>query len=150
YIPKPFKASQLISVIAKAAGREIRFSEKRISPAEPERGKETGVTDLTYLEKFCGGDKEKMQKYITMFLASAPMLIEKINGALNDRDLQEIASQVHGHKTRFIMMGMQGSKNLADIIERQCREEVKPEEISENVMNLVQQIDKAISELQLT
>ena len=36
YVPKPFKVSQLISVIAKANGREIRFVEKSILEIENE------------------------------------------------------------------------------------------------------------------
>ncbi len=147
YIAKPVKASQLISVIAKATGREIRFSEKKNIQTVPGRKKDSHVSDLAYLTKFCENDNLRMQKYIAMFLASAQPLIEKINTAMDHEDLQEIASQVHGHKTKFIMMGMQDVKNLADIIEMQCREGKNPGEVRENVRNLTQQIGEAISEL---
>ena len=64
-----------------------------------------------------------MQKYIDMFLASAPSLIENLKASLNNNDCHEIASQAHGHKAKLIMMGMNEAKELAAKIEMQCRQE---------------------------
>jgi len=147
YIPKPVKASQLISAIAKATGREIRFMAQGIPSAEHETEKNTVATDLAYLTKFCEGDKQRMQKYIDIFMVSAAPLIEKISVALENEDYKEIAVQVHGHKTKFIMMGMMEAKNLADGIEKQCREEPVPAEVKESVLRLIQNIRVAITEL---
>ncbi|MBK7036119.1 MAG: Hpt domain-containing protein [Bacteroidetes bacterium] len=88
-----------------------------------------------------------MQKYINMFIASAPVLIEKLNTALVGNDLEEIASQVHGFKTKWIMMGMTASKGLAQIIEQQCRGKEQDISVKENVLKLIEQIQVATKEL---
>ncbi|MEI6173476.1 MAG: tetratricopeptide repeat protein [Bacteroidota bacterium] len=163
FIPKPFTASQMIKGIAEAlkiplkyssqvqgCEREISQAEKTMTPTEPEMEKNGRVTDMTYLRKFCENDDARMQKYIAIFLDSAHPLIDKINAATENNDFKEIASQVHGHKTRFIMMGMHGTKALADQIEQQCREEGNPELIRKNVSDLLKQIQAAVLELRAT
>ena len=110
YVPKPFKKAQLISAIARATGREMKFTVIKTDAVDREKENHSSVSNLSYLEKFCEGDKMLMQKYINMFIASAPVLIEKLNTALLNNDLEEIASQVHGFKTKWIMMGMTESK----------------------------------------
>jgi signal transduction histidine kinase/DNA-binding NarL/FixJ family response regulator len=146
YIPKPFKASQLISVIAKVTQREIRFSVKSI-PGVKNETENDKVTDLGYLKEFCEGDKERMQKYIVMFLASAPYIIDYINIALNNKDYPEIVSQMHGNKTKLVMMGMNKTKDLAAEIEMRCREGKSPDDLKEKVLTFVKQIQKAVTEL---
>jgi hypothetical protein len=148
YIPKPFKASQLISVIARVAQREIRFSEKSI-PVMKNEIENDKVTNLGYLKEFCEGDKIRMQKYIDMFLASAPYIIDYINIALNNKDYPEIAGQVHGNKTKLIMMGMNEAKDLAAKIEVQCREGINPNDLEEKVLTFIKQIEKAVTELKV-
>src|SRR5690606_23108062 len=68
YVPKPFKASQLFSTIAKVTGRTMKYIEKPENEIEKVEKTVTSATtqytDLSYLEKFCEGDKAKMQKYI--------------------------------------------------------------------------------------
>lgn len=88
-----------------------------------------------------------MQKYITMFTASAPILIDKLTTALLVNDFEEIANQVHGYKTKWIMMGMTASKSLALIIEQQCREKEPDKSVKENVVKLIEQMQTATSEL---
>lgn|GEM_PF-215251 len=155
YVPKPFKTFQLISAIAKAAGRESPSKSPRSgdlpvrkATLPPTMGAGGGlITNLSYLEKFCEGDKERMQKYIRMFLDSAPSLIEKVNSALEKNEFEEIANQIHAYKTKWIMMGMKESKDLAHKIEMQCREKSVNGETKENILNLVNQIQDAIGEL---
>ncbi|MGA3015377.1 MAG: response regulator, partial [Bacteroidales bacterium] len=149
YIPKPFKSSQLISVIAKVARREIRFSEKS-TPGIKNETDNNKVTDLRYLKEFCEGDKIRMQKYIDMFLASAPYIIDYINIALNNKDYPEIVSQVHGNKTKLVMMGMNEAKDLAAEIEVQCKEGKSPDDMEEKVLTFVKQIEKAVMELNIS
>ena len=64
-----------------------------------------------------------MQKYINMFTASAPILIKKLTTALLNIDFEEIANQVHGYKTKWIMMGMNDARDHALKIEMACRKE---------------------------
>ncbi len=123
YIPKPFKTSQLISAIAKATGREIKFLEKNNVELDNNAETNNWVIDLSYLEEFCEGDNERIKKYINIFLQSSPLLTEKLNAALKENNFEDIASRVHGFKTKCIMMGMDDAKELAVSIEYQCRKE---------------------------
>ena len=149
FIPKPFTAAQLIKGVAEALNIPLRYAESEKSsnlPAIAEK-KET-VTNLTYLEKFCEGDHMRMKKYIGMFLAAVPEFREKLLNAIESGDQAEIATQIHGFKTKWIMMGMHDTKILADNIEKQCREGNNQNEATANVMKLLRQIELAISELQ--
>ena len=147
YVPKPFNTSHLISAIAKAAGREIRFSVSEIPPVSSIETSISSVTDLTYLEKFCEGDKIRMQKYIDMFLNSTPGFINKILIASDTVNLKEIATQMHGYKTKFLMMGMKDAKDLAAETELQCEQGNTPDLVILNVRKIIQQVETASREL---
>jgi signal transduction histidine kinase/CheY-like chemotaxis protein/HPt (histidine-containing phosphotransfer) domain-containing protein/Tfp pilus assembly protein PilF len=147
YIPKPFKASQLIIGIAQVLNVALKVKKKNES-GNIEPGTLTGsVTDLEYLDKFCEGDKERMKKYIEMFLASAPTFLEKINIALINNDFLEIADQMHGYKTRFLMMGMKEAKTLAAEIEMNCRQEYNSVSVNETLQKVINQVEIAVKEL---
>ena len=148
-IPKPFTATQLIRGVAEALNIPLRYSvPEKSSARQPVPDKKERVTDLTYLEKFCEGDPLRMKKYIGMFLAAVPGFTEKLLTALESADHAEIATQIHGFKTKWVMMGMHDTKILADNIENQCREGNNLNEVSAKVMNLLRQLELAISELQ--
>ena len=147
YIPKPFNASQLIRGIAEVMDIEIRntlITKERKDAKSSDHGK---ITDMSYLHNFCEGNEEKMQKYITMFLTSAPVLAEKINTALAADDFTEAADQLHGFKTKFIMMGMKNTGNLSLILEQKCRSESKSATIHSDFKILLMEIEHAVNEL---
>ena len=89
-----------------------------------------------------------MQKYIKMFLDSAPALIEKVNAAITINDFEEIANQVHGYKTKWIMMGMTDAKELALRIEQECRQDLRGPSLERDIEMLILQIRQAMTELQ--
>ncbi len=74
-------------------------------------------------------------------------MIEKVNLALAKNDSGEIASQVHGFKTKWIMMGMNDVKEMALKIEKQCHEEKSVNGARENILALLNQVEKGINEL---
>ncbi|MFZ4572672.1 MAG: Hpt domain-containing protein [Bacteroidales bacterium] len=140
---------QLIKAIADALTIPLRdaMSEKP-SVQHPLPHKKETVSDLTYLEKFCEGDHLRMKKYIGMFLDAGPGFREKLLTALESANYTEIATQIHGFKTKWVMMGMHETKILADNIEKQCREEYSLNKVTANVIKLLRQIELATSELQ--
>lgn len=147
YVPKPFKTSQLVGAIAKACGREIRYTIQQTSSFTSEKIQKTGITDLSYLEKFCDGDQIRMKKYIKMFLDSAPALIEKIETARQTGNFEDIPVQIHAYKTKWIMMGMNETKDLALTIENQYATLPPDSSASDNLDKLIQNIRLAIKEL---
>jgi CheY-like chemotaxis protein len=147
YIPKPFNASQLIRGIAEVLDIKIRTLEKTIEEKETGSSGKGMVTDMSFLRTFCEGDGEKMQKYVNMFLQSAPVLLEKVNTALAADDFTSVADQLHGFKTKFIMMGMKNSGSLSLILEQQCRSNSKPSTIHSDINGLLRHVELAVSEL---
>jgi len=88
-----------------------------------------------------------MQKYIGLFTSTVPELVKRLGTALSEKDFAEIANQVHSYKTKWIMMGMKETKDLALKIELQCREENPGGSVEENIATLIAQIETAASEL---
>jgi CheY-like chemotaxis protein/HPt (histidine-containing phosphotransfer) domain-containing protein len=149
YVPKPFKTEELLTAIARATGREIRFAGAEKQPQEEGTVNQGVVTDLAYLTRFCEGDKEKMQKYIDMFLSSVPAFIQKMEVASGAGDAKEISRQVHAYKARFMMMGMRQAQDLAADIELQCEQEENADQVWTKVQEMVQQVENAVMELKL-
>lgn len=148
YVPKPFRTSQLFATIAKLTNRELKF----LQPiSQSPRSAPTNTfqhIDLTYLKNFCENNEAKMQKYINIVLDSIPAFVEKLNTAQSENNFEEIASQVHAFKTKFVMMGMEEAKLLAAQLELDCRSE-NPEQraIDKNTKALIRIILTAEKEL---
>jgi signal transduction histidine kinase/CheY-like chemotaxis protein/HPt (histidine-containing phosphotransfer) domain-containing protein len=149
YIAKPFKTQDLIAEIAKVLNIKLRVleSNKDKIKNKPVIIKSKKFTDLTYLSRFCKGDQEKMNRYVSLFLKSAPQLAETILKAIEEKDLETIANQVHGFKTRWVMMGMEETKELAMKLEDQCRKDEDLKKIQNNVKVLLKYVNIAILEL---
>ena len=145
YIPKPFSTQQIIAGIAQVLN--ISLKAKKEANINGDTIPSAGITNMDYLEKFCEGDPIRMKKYIIMFTSSAPGLIEKINTALSTKDFEEIANQVHAFKTKWIMMGMTETKDLAITLEHLCREGNEEEIIRNTVEILIGKVEAAIKEL---
>ena len=145
YIPKPFKAYQLIGEIAEVLNITMR-KVKRVQKIK-EIPKSDEITNLAYLKNFCERDKDRIKKYIDMFIKSAPQVVEKINLAINDNDFEDVANHVHGFKTKCMMMGMAETKDLANSIEILCREQSDEEIIKDKVIKLIANIELALNEL---
>jgi len=107
------------------------------------------TTNLAFLEKFCEGDRVKMQKYIQMFLDAAPLFNSKIIEALAAEDYLTIANQVHGFKTKLTMMGMAESKDLGNKIELICRAEKTDHRVQADIEIFLAQIMEAVKDLKL-
>jgi HPt (histidine-containing phosphotransfer) domain-containing protein len=91
-----------------------------------------------------------MVKYIGMFLDSVPVFIARLKDALAANDPAEIATQVHGYKTKWVMMGMDRAKNLATGVEQQCREGAAASEVRTKVETLISMAESAKIELKRT
>jgi CheY-like chemotaxis protein/HPt (histidine-containing phosphotransfer) domain-containing protein len=148
YVPKPFKTHQLISCIAKLANRELKFVETKssIQVAIPIEG--NGSTDLLYLSEFCEGDDIKIRKYINIFLSSAGSLVADLKAAVDENNFDEIASRLHGFKTKFVMMGMDEAKEIAMNVELGCRNDSSDKmRIIQDTSTIIELTEQAINQL---
>lgn len=152
YISKPFKSAQLIKGIAKTLNIQIRTTSddlRRQQVYVKPLSQKSGITNLNYLSSFCEGDKERMKKYIRMFIESADGFIHKTEMALLKKDYIELADLVHSYKTKWIMMGMNETKEMANQIEKQCREQSLGLTFNEDIAILIEHIRLATGELSL-
>jgi hypothetical protein len=154
YVPKPFKASQLIQAIANVTGKQLKTESRNPAPDSPRDTRNSKLQtsdslDLTYLKNFCEGDEARMKKYTSMFLESIPPFKEKLEQAVAENDFEEIAKQVHAMKPKFIMMGMREAQTLAVQIESDIRESNQQHLFNpaiRRIMLICDQAEKVISE----
>jgi signal transduction histidine kinase/CheY-like chemotaxis protein/HPt (histidine-containing phosphotransfer) domain-containing protein len=148
YVPKPFKPSQLFATIAKHTNREMKFAQNRSLEHTTVTATGSLYIDLSYLKTFCENNEARMQKYINIVLDSVPAFVNKLTLAQSENDFEEIASQVHGFKTKFGMTGMHEARRIAAQLELDCRAEIKePVTIREKTTELIHIISTAEEQL---
>lgn len=76
------------------------------------------LTDLTFLQTFTGGNKDKIAKYVNMFLQACPEQLAKMNSLLADGDYAGIRATAHALKPQITYMGMKTGEVLIKEIEQ--------------------------------
>ncbi len=79
--------------------------------------------DLTYLERFCKGDRSRMEKYMQMYLQGAPDLFAKLSSLFEAGDAEGLAVAAHSLRPQVNYMGAQGLFDLLTSIEQVARTE---------------------------
>jgi HPt (histidine-containing phosphotransfer) domain-containing protein len=79
--------------------------------------------DLSFLERFCHGDRSRMAKYIHLYLAEAPALFAELQQAANDQDAAQVASTAHNLRPMMHQMGAQRLMDLLTTLEERAKEE---------------------------
>jgi HPt (histidine-containing phosphotransfer) domain-containing protein len=81
------------------------------------------ITDLAYLERFCKGDRSRMEKYIHMYLHGAPELFAKLDVLLTAGDAESLAVAAHSLRPQVNYMGAERLFDLLTSIEQLARGE---------------------------
>lgn len=149
YIPKPFKAHELIIGIAEVLDIELKFQNEKENLTMDDRPsvRNDNATNLDYLREFCDGDEDKMQKYINLFLNSSSKFISELELFVSNNDVESIANHVHGFNTKLTMMGMKSSKTKSVKIENCLRREGSLAEVSELIQELIKDVQNGSAEL---
>lgn len=128
YVSKPFQTDELllkIASLAGEAGQKVREQEKpnNTQPAAPAMPQVPDkVTDMHFLRQFAGGNTEKMQKYIGMFLENGPRLLTSIEQGLEAKDYQAIKIAAHSMKPQLSYMGVKEEVSHIFLIEQTAGE----------------------------
>lgn len=154
YVPKPFKAWQLINTIAEVTGRERTSGSapKNNTPAPIEIEESTAydnngeVTNLGYLSKFCEGDEKRMHKYIKVYLNALPAFYKNVDAAMANKDFTELALHVHSFKPKWMMMGMKETNERGIRIDQMCK--AQNEKAFEDLTKLLQEVRQSVTELE--
>jgi len=88
------------------------------------------MIDLSFLNNFTHGDKNKMSKYICMYLKNAPGIFESMKNDIRTRDWESLAINAHSLKPQAEFMGIANLKEGLQEIEDNARK------------NITQNIDK--------
>ncbi|MBK6830927.1 MAG: Hpt domain-containing protein [Flavobacteriales bacterium] len=81
------------------------------------------AVDLEYLERFCKGDRSRMEKYIRMYLDASPGLFADLAAKAGSGDAEGLAVAAHSLRPQVNYMGAQGLFDTLTTIEGLARAE---------------------------
>ncbi|RQO31716.1 hypothetical protein DBR32_07155 [Taibaiella sp. KBW10] len=136
YISKPFQTEELLLKMShQLENRALVAQQESQAPKESENSASKKlhlpdqVTDMQFLKQFTGGNVEKRNKYISMFLDNCPKLINQINQALDHKDYPVMKIAAHSLKPQMSYMGIKEEVSNIYLIEHaaaEAQQEVLP------------------------
>ena len=156
YISKPFHEDELILKMdevmkdAPADGsakkeEPVVVVVKKEEPALPPMPEK--VTDMQFLRQLTGGNNEKMQKYIGMFLDNAPKLLDNIDKGMENRDFPTVKIAAHSLKPQLSYMGVKEDVSKIFMIEQSAGSSAHFDSLPALIANLKRLCTKAFEEL---
>ena len=156
YISKPFHEDELILKMDEvmkdapadgSAKKEepvvvVVKKEEPVLPPMPEK-----VTDMQFLRQLTGGNNEKMQKYIGMFLDNAPKLLDNIDKGMENRDFPIVKIAAHSLKPQLSYMGVKEDVSKIFMIEQSAGSSAHFDSLPALIANLKRLCTKAFEEL---
>jgi HPt (histidine-containing phosphotransfer) domain-containing protein len=156
YISKPFHEDELILKMDEvmkdapadgSAKKEepvvvVVKNEEPALPPMPEK-----VTDMQFLRQLTGGNNEKMQKYIGMFLDNAPKLLDSIDKGMENRDFPTVKIAAHSLKPQLSYMGVKEDVSKIFMIEQSAGSSAHFDSLPALIANLKRLCTKAFEEL---
>ncbi len=153
YISKPFHEDELLLKMD-AVMTDAPVEPKREEPIVVVKKEEPQlptlpdkVTDMQFLRQLTGGNAEKMQKYIGMFLDNAPKLLDSIDKGLAARDFGTVKIAAHSLKPQLSYMGVKEDVSKIFLIEQSAGSSAHYDAIPPLVANLNRLCAKAFEEL---
>ena len=149
YISKPFNADELIMKMDAVMGsnelvgknKKPEVKEEQLPPLPDQ------VTDMHFLKQFAGGNKDKMQKYVGMFLENAPKLLDSIERALAAKDYPTVKIAAHSLKPQLSYMGVKEDVSKIFMIEQVAGSSAHFDVLPTLFANLKRLCSKAFEEL---
>jgi signal transduction histidine kinase/CheY-like chemotaxis protein len=157
FVPKPFTRDELMGSIVKFY-QNPNPSEKKISPKSNTITEESTihhdtklnnhVTDLAFLAEFAEGNKDRMKKYIQLYLKLLPDNILKITAANEAANHPELVKVIHAMRPHLKYMGMENASQIAALIEQNIREVTNLEQIEEMANKILHDCKQSKLELE--
>ena len=79
------------------------------------------LVNLSFLEKFTGGNQSKIKRYISMYLATAPDILERMKQNLDAENWSDLAINTHSLTPQTDFMGIVTLKNKLIEIENNLK-----------------------------
>lgn len=160
YVAKPFHTDELLLKMAQVVEHKVLQSEKSKPAATPTQTAAPTpppapaltplpdkVTDMNFLKQFTAGNKEKMNKYIGMFLENAPKLLASIDDGLKAKDFTAIKVAAHSMKPQLSYMGVKEEISHIFLLEQTASEAAHVDHLLPLITELKRVCDKAFEEL---
>lgn len=148
YVSKPFHVDELLLKMAKViSGAPIAEPKKETIAAAKFAPLPDKVTDMQFLKQFSGGNQEKVNKYIGMFLDNGPKLMNTLKDSLASKDYAAIKIAAHSLKPQLSYMGVKEDVSHVFMIEQSAGESAHFEKLPDLVAHLQLVCDKAFIEL---
>jgi CheY-like chemotaxis protein len=151
YVAKPFHTDELLLKMINVLEGKVLDSEQQnesvkkdppILPVLPDK-----VTDMQFLQQFTSGKKDKMDKYIGMFLENAPRLLKQIDDSFAGKDFPTVKVAAHSLKPQLSYMGVKEEISHIFLIEQTASEAVHADRLPPLIANLHRVCEKAFQEL---
>ncbi|MFZ4752826.1 MAG: response regulator [Chitinophagaceae bacterium] len=147
FIPKPFKAFELIAIIYHALHGQTLPAlmnptiEKAFSATSGKR------IQRSYLEEYAEGDLIRIQRFIELFLTKTPEGLDKIKKAINNQDYETIRITAHSLKPPFRSVGLIDGLETLDTLESNANERKNIAQMPEMMAHLSILFKEASKEL---
>jgi HPt (histidine-containing phosphotransfer) domain-containing protein len=106
------------------------------------------ITDLTFLQSFTGGNKEKMNKYINIFLQMCPGQLDAMQSLLQSNNYDGLRATAHSLKPQITYMGIKPGEGMIKTIEQYAGDKINLDQLPDLVSTFKEICGKAIVELQ--
>ncbi len=107
------------------------------------------LTNLSFIQQFTGNDPVKAKKYISMFLASAPGLVSKMEHAIEISDFDTLRINAHSLKPLISYMGIATLEQPIKDIESYAANTTNVDTLRAMLEAFKIEIEKAIEELKV-
>ncbi|MCX6290191.1 MAG: Hpt domain-containing protein [Bacteroidetes bacterium] len=106
------------------------------------------ITDLTFLQSFTGGSRDKIVKYINIFLQMCPGQLDAMQSLLQSGNYDGLRATAHSLKPQITYMGIRQGEGLVKTIEQYAGEKINLDQLPALFASFKEICEKAIAELQ--
>jgi HPt (histidine-containing phosphotransfer) domain-containing protein len=107
----------------------------------------TRITDLTFLQSFTGGNKDKINKYIGIFLQMCPGQLDAMQSLLQSQNYDALRATAHSLKPQITYMGIKAGESMIKNIEQFAGEKINLDQLPQLLSSFKEVCDQAIVEL---
>jgi len=101
------------------------------------------IIDLTALEQISFGDKERMKKYIGIYLKNLPEFIAKLKTAFDAGDSEQLYTYVHTFKPQAKMMGIVKISGVIDALESDIKSGSNINELAPRIQMMISAFEES-------
>lgn len=105
------------------------------------------TVDLSFLETFTSGNRDKMKKYISMFLQLCPTSLNNMKAHVEKQDYDALRATAHAIKPQITYMGIKEGETLVKSIEHNAATNTAVESLPGMVAEFDSICRKAMEEL---